>query len=146
MTPVTFAKYGPGMRYADHVDAAIQFVPNRFLRTDISFTIFLAPPDSYEGGELVVDSMGAERAVKGNAGDMFVYHTGITHRVNEVKNGWRKVAIGWIQSLVAGHEHREILYNLLRARTRTLETAGRGETYDLINSAYVNLQRLFAQP
>jgi hypothetical protein len=56
------------------------------------------------------------------------------------------VAIGWIQSLVAGHEHREILYNLLRARTRTLETAGLGETYDLINSAYVNLQRLFAQP
>lgn len=146
MTPVTFAKYGPGMRYADHVDAAIQFVPNRFLRTDISFTIFLAPPDSYEGGELVVNSMGAERAVKGNAGDMFVYHTGITHRVNEVTSGWRQVAIGWIQSLVAGHEHREILYDLLRARTRTLETEGRGETFDLINSAYVNLQRLFAQP
>lgn len=146
MTPVTFAKYGPGMHYADHVDAAIQFVPNRFLRTDISFTIFLAPPDSYEGGELVVDSMGAERVVKGKAGDMFVYHTGITHRVNEVTSGWRNVAIGWIQSLVAGHEHREILYNLLRARTRALATEGRGETFDLINSAYVNLQRLFAQP
>lgn len=146
MTPVTFAKYGPGMRYADHVDAAIQLVPNRFLRTDISFTIFLSPPDSYEGGELVVNAMGAERAVKGQAGDMFVYHTGITHRVNEVTSGWRNVAIGWIQSLVAGHEHREILYNLLKARTRTLETSGPGETFDLINSAYVNLQRLFSQP
>jgi PKHD-type hydroxylase len=146
MTPVTFGRYGPGMSYADHVDAAIQAVPNRFLRTDISFTIFLEPPDSYEGGELVVNVMGAERAVKANAGDMFVYHTGITHRVNEVTSGWRNVAIGWIQSLVAGHEHREILYNLLRARTRTLETAGPGETFDLINSAYVNLQRLFSQP
>jgi len=146
MTPVTFGRYGPGMSYADHVDAAIQLVPNRFLRTDISFTVFLEPPDSYEGGELVVNVLGAERAVKGNAGDIFVYHTGITHRVNEVTSGWRNVAIGWIQSLVAGHEHREILYNLLRARTQTLNASGRGETFDLINSAYVNLQRLFSQP
>lgn len=146
MTPVTFGRYGPGMRYADHVDAAIQLVPNRFLRTDISFTIFLEPPGSYEGGELVVNVMGAERVVKGNAGDMFVYHTGVMHRVNEVTGGWRNVAIGWIQSLVANHEHREILYSLLQARTQTLSTAGRGETFDLINYAYVNLQRLFSQP
>lgn len=146
MTPVVFSKYGPGMKYDDHVDSAIQNIPGRYLRTDLSFTIFLAPPDTYTGGELVVKSRGGQQAVKGKAGDMVVYHTGVLHCVNPVSNGWRHVAIGWVQSLVGDHSQREILYDLLVARDGMFAAHGMTKEFHLVNSTYVNLLRMFSQP
>lgn len=146
MTPVLFSKYGPGMKYDDHVDSAIQNIPGRYLRTDLSFTIFLAPPDSYAGGELVVKSRGGQEAVKGKAGDMVVYHTGVIHCVNPVNSGWRHVAIGWIQSLVRDHAARENLYDLLVARDGVFAAHGLTKEFHLLNSVYVNFLRNFSQP
>jgi PKHD-type hydroxylase len=46
------------------------------LRTDLSFTLFLADPESYEGGALVLDGLDGEREVKLPAGGVVVYPTG----------------------------------------------------------------------
>ncbi len=146
LTPIVLSRYGPGMTYGDHVDAAVHPLPNMVVRTDISFTIFLCGPQEYDGGELVVNVQGAEKVVKGNAGDAFVYPTGVTHRVNAVTRGWRTVAVGWIQSLVPSHEHRDILYKLAVAREQMLKSGGRSQEFELINSAYENLLRLCVQP
>lgn len=146
VTPVRFARYGAGMAYGDHVDAAVHPLSNMVVRTDISFTIFLSGPEDYEGGELVLNVLGVDQVIKGNAGDIVLYPTGITHRVNAVRSGWRKVAIGWIQSLVPNHEHRDILYKLLRARDSLLATTGRSLEFELVNDSYENLLRLFVQP
>jgi PKHD-type hydroxylase len=146
LTPINFARYGAGMAYGDHVDAAVHVLTNMVVRTDISFTVFLSGPDDYDGGELVVNVAGAERVVKPNAGDIFVYPTGVTHRVNPVRSGWRNVAVGWMQSMVANHEHREILYKLETARDQLLKTARQTPAYELVNSVHENLLRLFVQP
>lgn len=145
-TPVLFSRYGPGMKYDDHVDAAIQNIPGGYLRTDLSFTVFLASPDSYEGGELVLKSRGGQEAVKGRAGDMVVYHTGIVHGVEPVRSGWRHVAVGWIQSLVRDHAERENLYDLLVARDGVFAANGLSKEFHLINSVYINLLRNSSQP
>ncbi len=146
ITPIGFARYGAGMTYGDHVDSAVHALPNMVVRTDISFTIFLSGPEEYEGGELVVNAMGAERVVKGKAGDLFLYPTGVTHRVNAVRSGCRNVAIGWFQSLVPNHEHREILHKLITARAGLFKASGRTPEFENVNSVYENLLRLFAQP
>jgi len=146
LTPVNFARYGTGMAYGEHVDAAVHVLSNMVVRTDVSFTVFLSAPDAYEGGELVVNVGGADRVIKANAGDAFFYPTGVTHRVEPVRGGWRNVAVGWMQSLVANHEHREILYKLETARNQLLESAGRSPEFELVNSAHENLLRIFTQP
>lgn len=146
LTPINFARYGAGMAYGEHVDEAVHILSNMVVRTDISFTVFLSTPDSYDGGELVVKANDTERVVKANAGDTFIYPTGVTHRVDPVRSGWRNVAVGWMQSLVANHEHRQILYQLETARNQLLESSGRTPEFELVNSVHENLLRLFVQP
>ena len=55
-----FSRYEPGHAYGAHVDDALM----GGVRTDVSFTLFLSPPDSYDGGELVIDSASGEEAFK----------------------------------------------------------------------------------
>ena len=55
-----FSRYETGHVYGTHVDDAL--LAGR--RSDVSFTLFLSDPDSYEGGELVLDSSFGEEAVK----------------------------------------------------------------------------------
>jgi len=52
--PPLFNRYRGGMDFGSHVDNAIRFHPpsgERF-RTDLSATLFLVPPEDYDGGEL----------------------------------------------------------------------------------------------
>ena len=57
------SRYEPGMAYGLHVDAPIMGEPNH-VRSDVSFTLFLSDPDSYDGGELAFDSGSGETAFK----------------------------------------------------------------------------------
>ena len=50
LTPLIVSRYGPGQHYGTHVDNPLM----DGLRTDVSFTLFLAEPEAYEGGELVI--------------------------------------------------------------------------------------------
>lgn len=43
------------------------------MRTDISATLFLADPASYDGGELVIRDTFGEHAVKLPAGHLLIY-------------------------------------------------------------------------
>lgn len=105
---VMLNRYARGMRYGAHVDAP--YIDG--VRTDLSFTLFLSDPTEYEGGELVIDSPGAEDAIKLAAGSLILYPSNSLHRVEEVTDGVRIAAIGWIRSRVRQAEHRSILFEL----------------------------------
>jgi PKHD-type hydroxylase len=102
------SRYRPGMHYGTHVDDALM----GGIRTDLSFTLFLAPPDTYQGGELVIESPDGETDVKLQAGHMVLYPTTFLHRVNPVTEGERLVVVGWIRSYIRNSEQRETLFDL----------------------------------
>lgn len=111
-SPVLFSQYGPGESYGAHVDNAIMGEGQNRLRADIAFTVFLCEPDQYEGGELVIDGKAGEQMIKLPAGSAFLYPAYAIHRVEPVRRGERRVAVGWIQSAIRSAEQREILFDL----------------------------------
>ena len=114
MVPPLFNCYEDQGQYGRHVDGAIRPVtgtPHR-VRTDLSATLFLSDPDSYEGGELVIEDSYGPTEVKLAAGDMVLYPGGSVHRVNPVTSGRRLAAFFWIQSMVRSDRQRAILFEL----------------------------------
>jgi predicted 2-oxoglutarate/Fe(II)-dependent dioxygenase YbiX len=57
--PPLFNKYTGGQSFGTHVDNAIRQVPGtgHRIRTDLSATLFLAHPEDYDGGEVVVEGV-----------------------------------------------------------------------------------------
>lgn len=112
--PPCFNSYTNGETYGFHVDAAIMRLPHsqQVLRSDLSMTTFLSEPDSYEGGELVIQTEFGEQHIKGNAGDAVLYQSSSLHKVMPVTKGQRLAAITWIQSLVPQAPMRDTLYQL----------------------------------
>jgi PKHD-type hydroxylase len=82
------------------------------IRTDLSFTLFLSDPDSYDGGALVIDGSDGENEVKLPAGSLVLYPTTTLHRVQEVTRGERLAVVGWVRSFIRNAEDREILFDL----------------------------------
>ena len=89
-----FSRYAAGHAYGAHVDDAMI----DGVRTDVSFTLFLAEPGSYDGGELVIDSAAGEEAVKLPAGSLIAYPSTALPRVAPVTRGTRLAAVGWVRS------------------------------------------------
>ncbi|KKL13547.1 hypothetical protein LCGC14_2524650, partial [marine sediment metagenome] len=108
LTRLILSRYRPGQTYGLHVDDAVM----GGLRTDVSFTLFLSDPDSYEGGELVMEDMFEQRAVKLGAGGLFLYPSTTLHRVEPVRSGTRLAIVGWAQSRIRRSDQREILFDL----------------------------------
>ena len=139
------SRYQPGMAYGMHVDAPIMAEPNH-VRSDVSFTLFLNEPDSYEGGELAFESGSGETAFKLPARSAICYATGQLHRVRPVESGERLAVVGWVQSLVRDPAVRELLYDLSEAREQLVGKDGAQRALDLINKTYSNLLRRYAEP
>lgn len=139
-----FARYRPGMRYGDHVDDPIMGQGPRF-RSDVSMTVFLDPPERYDGGELVIRTPFGDQRVKLPAGHAVVYPSASVHRVAEVTRGERLVALTWIQSLVRDAAQRELLYELDQAREQLLKTDPDGDVTRHVDRSYVNLLRMWAE-
>ena len=81
--PPLFNRYDTGMTFGSHVDNAIRPItgtPMR-LRTDVSATLFLSDPDTYDGGELVVEDTYGSHSVKLPAGDLIIYPSSSLHHV-----------------------------------------------------------------
>lgn len=102
------SRYEKGMSYPEHVDDAL--MAGR--RTDLALTLFLSDPDSYGGGELVIDCGGAARTARLPAGSAIVYPASTLHRVAPVTFGARVAAVTWIESFVPDVERRAILFDL----------------------------------
>jgi PKHD-type hydroxylase len=137
--PVTISRYEAGMDYGTHIDNAL--MQNPLMRSDVSLTLFLSEPESYEGGELVIESTQGETAYKLSAGSAIAYPSGTLHRVEEVTQGVRLAAVTWVQSLVRDPQQREVLFDLETARQALFETSGKTPVFDLISKSHANLLR-----
>jgi len=139
------SRYRTGMAYGQHVDNALMGEPKAW-RSDLSITLFLNEPDSYDGGELALESGSGEVLVKLPARDMVCYPTGQLHRVREVTRGERLVVVAWIQSHVRDPRAREALWDLRQVMDDIIAREGKSRAYDLISKTYTNLLRRWAEP
>jgi len=110
------SKTEAGGGYGLHVDNAFMRAGERVMRTDLSFTLFLSPPEDYEGGELVIEHAGQTQALKPAAGDLVLYPSSSLHKVAEVASGTRLVCVGWIESRVRRADDRETLFDLINVK------------------------------
>lgn len=141
--PVTLSRYQVGMRYGSHIDDVVMHNPT--MRSDVSMTLFLSDPATYDGGELVIESTQGEAVFKLPAGSAIVYPSSTLHRVEEVSRGERLAAITWIQSLVRDAGQREILFDLDTARQALFEASGKTPIFDLVSKSHANLLRQWVE-
>jgi PKHD-type hydroxylase len=144
MADPIFARYRPGMTYGDHVDDPIMGSSGPKFRSDVSMTVFLRDPESYEGGELVVRTAFGEKRTKLAAGDAVIYPASSLHHVAEVTSGERLVALFWMQSHVRDPARRELLFELNQARNFLLKERPQDEASALVDKSYANLVRMWA--
>ena len=112
VAPPLLARYEVGMTYATHADTAYMRFGNEMHRSDLSATVWLNPPASYDGGELVVHLGTKPVAFKGEPGSAIIYPSTHLHEVTPVRRGQRLVSITFIQSLVPDEYQRTQLYEL----------------------------------
>ncbi len=106
------------MQYGAHSDAAFISLEHRSLRTDLSVTVFIADPSSYDGGELVVQMGSRALAFKGLAGSAIIYPSHTMHQVMLVRRGTRIAAISFIESQVPEPVHPDLLFELNEVAAR----------------------------
>jgi len=136
-----FSRYEPGHAYGAHVDDALM----GGVRADVSFTLFLSAPDSYDGGELIIDSAAGEDAFKLAPGSILTYPSTTLHRVAPVTRGHRMAAVGWVRSYIRDPAHRELLFELETARRRLFEREGKTADGDLLAKCAANLLRMWCE-
>ena len=146
--PPMFNRYGGGHSFGNHVDNAIRQVPGspHRVRTDLSATLFLADPRTYDGGELIVDDTYGAHSVKLPAGDLVLYPSTSLHRVTPVTRGERIASFFWIQSLVRDDAQRALLFDLDMAVVRLTKSAPGHESLVSLTGCYHNLLRMWAEP
>lgn len=144
--PPFFNRYEGGEEYGLHVDGAIRAVPgtNGYLRADLSATLFLSEPESYEGGELVVVDTYGTHEVKLPPGDLILYPASSLHRVQLVTRGSRLASFLWLQSMVRNDEQRTMLFELDQAIQRLRARHGESPEALALTNHYHNLLRLWA--
>lgn len=133
------SRYKPGMTYGTHVDNALL----NNARSDMSFTLFLSEPDTYEGGELVIEQGDGERIIKPPKGHMVLYSTGALHHVAEVTKGERLAVVGWVRSYVRDPGAREMLYDLDCVMQDLRDRPDDRPILDRVAKARTNLLRLW---
>ena len=144
--PMTVNRYDEGMFYKDHMDHAL--LPGETtIRGDLSVTVFLSEPESYDGGELVVEADAAEPTwVKLPAGHAVVYSAATLHRVETVTRGTRLGAVTTIESLIADETDRQLMGEVAQLVRWVQDAAPRTPQERLANKVYVNLMRRWIKP
>lgn len=112
--PPRFNCYAGGGAYGRHIDSAVFTAPGGRdrVRSDLSATLFLSDPDTYDGGELVAEFGAVRQPIKLAAGHMILYPANSLHQVMPVTRGARIAAFFWIQSLVRDQARRSMLLEL----------------------------------
>jgi PKHD-type hydroxylase len=145
--PPMFNRYGDGHSFGSHVDNAIRQVPGspHRVRTDLSATLFLAEPDTYDGGDLVVEDTYGTHRVKLPAGDMVLYPATSLHHVTPVTRGERVAAFFWIQSLIRDDGRRALLFDMDSAIQRLARDVPDHQSTVQLTGVYHNLLRQWAE-
>jgi PKHD-type hydroxylase len=145
--PPMFNRYQGGMHFGSHVDGSVRLVPGSGakFRTDVSATLFLAPPESYDGGELLIEDTYGAQSVKVAAGDMVVYPASSLHRVTPVTRGARLACFFWVQSMVRDDGQRALLFDLDNAIQRLTATSADESARVHLTGCYHNLLRMWAE-
>jgi PKHD-type hydroxylase len=145
--PLLFNRYEGGMHFGSHVDGAIRLVPGHGarVRTDLSITLFLTPPDEYDGGELLIEDTYGVQEVKLPAGHAIVYPGTSLHQVRPVTRGTRVSSFFWAQSLVRDDTRRSLLFDMDNAIQRLNATNGDEAAKRTLIGCYHNLLRLCSE-
>lgn len=134
------SRYEAGGAYGAHVDEPLMGGK----RVDLSFTLFLSPPDSYDGGELALLEPSGSVEIKLPAGDAILYPTQALHEVRPVTRGERLAVVGWIRSLIRCPQQRAILFELDTATRTVFDAEGKTPLYDTLAKTRANLMRMWA--
>ena len=145
--PPLFNSYaGSANAFGNHIDNAVRThaVTAQHVRTDIACTLFLSDPDSYEGGELVVQDTYGEQRVKLGAGDLVMYPGTSVHRVEPVLHGERLACFFWIESMVRHDAQRRLLFDMDMAILDLRKKGGDTDETVRLTGCYHNLLRMWA--
>lgn len=147
--PPLFNRYDADgqMNFGSHVDNAIRTssVFGVRVRTDVSSTLFLSPPEEYDGGELVVEDTYGAHSVKLPAGDMIVYPATSVHHVTPVTRGSRIASFFWTQSMVSDVTRRGMLFDLDMSIIRLTADHPEHPSVVSLTALYHNLLRQWAE-
>jgi PKHD-type hydroxylase len=147
--PPLFNRYAGGEQFGVHVDNAVRSKRNGVerLRSDLSATLFLSDPDSYEGGELTVEDTYGAHSVKLAAGDLILYPASSLHQVTPVTRGERVASFFWVQSMVRDGAQRRVLFDLDLSVQRLAGELGQAHASVVaLTGTYHNLLRMWADP
>lgn len=145
LTP-RFNRYANGGEYGFHVDGAVMRVGSeQHIRSDVSCTLFLAEPEEYDGGELIVSDTYGEHEVKLPAGDAIVYPSSSLHRVTPVTRGARVASFFWVQSMVRDDSQRRLLFEMDNSIEQLRATQADAGAVLQLTGVYHNLLRRWAE-
>ena len=147
--PPMFNRYdGQGaMHFGSHVDGSVRLMPGTGIkiRTDVSATLFLSAPGSYDGGELVIEDTYGTQKVKLPAGDLILYPGTSVHQVTPVTRGARFASFLWVQSMVREDARRALLFDLDMSIVRLTRDAPGHASLVSLTGTYHNLLRMWAE-
>jgi len=138
------SRCNPGMYYGQHIDNPIMGSPNARYRSDVATTVFLSDPETYDGGELSIESRFGHVSVKLPAGSAVVYPASSLHEVTPVTRGERVVCALWAQSMVRDEQQRELLHDLDEVRQALNQSTPNALVTQKTEHVYANLLRLWA--
>lgn len=144
--PPLFNQYRDGMDFGAHIDNAVRThaISGVHVRTDISCTLFINDPESYDGGELVVEDTYGHQMVKLPAGDMVLYPGTSLHHVRPVTKGARLASFFWVQSMIREDAQRTLLFDMDAAIVTLRQQVGDNAAVIRLTGNYHNLIRMWA--
>lgn len=145
--PPFFNRYsGATNHYGFHVDNAMRILPEGgYVRADVSATLFLSDPQTYDGGELVINDTFGQQSIKLQAGSMVIYPSSSVHQVTPVTRGERVACFMFIQSMVRDPNQRRLLYEMDMALLQLRQNIGETEAVVNLTGTYHNLLRQWAE-
>jgi len=145
--PPLFNSYASGQSFGTHVDNAIRHVKgsSHRVRSDLSATLFLTPPEDYDGGELIIEDTYGVHSVKLPLGHMVLYPSSSLHRVAPITRGRRVSSFFWIQSMIRSDAQRTLLFDLDNAAQCVNRDMPTSAVAVQLTGIYHNLLRQWAE-
>lgn len=140
-------RHKAGERYGRHVDRPIRRLNDsgKFMRCDVSCTVFLSDPESYKGGRLMIYNGSVVNKIKLQSGDAVFYPTSFIHEVEEVTEGERICAVLWMQSAVEDEYKRDILTDVCKLNNIVSKCSDNPEEHALAAKVHNNLARMWCK-